>query len=172
LPVKQPKVIRNRIVEAKQQGAVVVAAAGNAGSCRPFWPAALSEVLAVGATDDCGERAWFSNYGPWVDASAPGVDVVSTFLFHNGPVDPAHLLQDAGLLASGEALPEWIEDPDHYHGWAMWSGTSFSAPRVAAAIARRMCESGLSAEEAAGEVLNPESKVLVEDLGIHIVADQ
>ena len=57
---------------------LVVAAAGNNSSPRPFYPAALPEVVAVGALD-AGGRAWFSNFGPWVDACAPGVDVLSTY---------------------------------------------------------------------------------------------
>ena len=35
-------------------------------------------MIAVGALD-AGGRAAFSNFGSWVDACAPGVDVVSTF---------------------------------------------------------------------------------------------
>ena len=55
-----------------------VAAAGNQATCRPYFPAALHEVNGVGAVSAAG-RAWFSNFGGWVDACAPGVDVVSTF---------------------------------------------------------------------------------------------
>ena len=55
-----------------------VAAAGNQGTCRPFFPAALPEVIGVGAVSAAG-RTWFSNFGGWVDACAPGVDVISTF---------------------------------------------------------------------------------------------
>jgi hypothetical protein len=58
--------------------ALVVAAAGNDGTARPYFPAALPGVLGVGALD-AGGRAAFSNFGPWVDACAPGIDVVSTF---------------------------------------------------------------------------------------------
>ena len=39
---------------------------------------ALHRVIGVGAVTAAG-RAWFSNFGGWVDACAPGVDVVSTF---------------------------------------------------------------------------------------------
>lgn len=53
-------------------GGNVVAAAGNGGSARPWWPAALPSVTAVGAT------APFSNHGPWVDVVADGVDVPAT----------------------------------------------------------------------------------------------
>lgn len=92
--------------------ATVVAAAGNSGTTRPFWPAALPEVVAVGAP------AAFANHGPWVDAAAPGVDVVSSFVrFQPG---------ERGVAADTETRT---------YGAARWSGTSFAAPRVAAEIA-------------------------------------
>lgn len=53
-------------------GGTVVAAAGNGGSERPWWPAALPSVTAVGAS------AAFSARGPWVDVVASGVDVPAT----------------------------------------------------------------------------------------------
>lgn len=53
-------------------GRNVVAAAGNGGSARPWWPAALPAVTAVGTA------APFSGHGPWVDVVAPGVDVPAT----------------------------------------------------------------------------------------------
>jgi hypothetical protein len=93
---------------------VFVASAGNDGSSRPTWPAAFESVIAVGAVGPNGP-AWFSNWGPWVNASAPGVDVVSTFFD----------FQETGPM---EAAPD-------FRGWAAWSGTSFAAPTVAAAIA-------------------------------------
>lgn len=53
-------------------GRNVVAAAGNGASARPWWPAALPSVIAVGAT------APFSGHGPWVDVVVDGVDVPAT----------------------------------------------------------------------------------------------
>ncbi len=58
--------------------ALIVAAAGNQHTCRPYFPAALPDVIGVGGLAADG-RAWFSNYGGWVDACAPAIDVVSTF---------------------------------------------------------------------------------------------
>jgi subtilisin family serine protease len=60
---------------------VVVAAAGNNRTDRPFLPAALKHVIAVAALDErATTRADFSNFGPWVDACAPGTDVHSCFV--------------------------------------------------------------------------------------------
>ena len=58
--------------------AVGVAAAGNLQTSRPYFPAALPGVIGVGGLDR-GGPAWFTNFGSWVDACAPAVNVVSTF---------------------------------------------------------------------------------------------
>ncbi len=57
---------------------LVVAAAGNSESDVPEFPAAARGVVAVGATDAGGHRTTFSNYGPWVDVNAPGVNLLTT----------------------------------------------------------------------------------------------
>jgi subtilisin family serine protease len=41
---------------------------------------------------------------------------------------------------------------EHLKGWALWSGTSFAAPHVAAQIAR-LVHGGLTARQAAHQVL-------------------
>ena len=63
---------------AHQKGALLVAAAGNAGAA-VYYPAACEGVLAVAATDQADQWASFSNYGPEVDLAAPGVDIYSTW---------------------------------------------------------------------------------------------
>jgi subtilisin family serine protease len=57
---------------AESKGALVVAAAGNEGALGVDYPAAYSEVLAVGATVYDDNRASFSDYGPELDLAAPG----------------------------------------------------------------------------------------------------
>jgi hypothetical protein len=96
---------------------VIVASAGNDAQCRRTWPASFENVISVGALASNGP-AWFTNYGPWVNACAPGVDIVSTFF---------------GYQPS--AAPPATARSDDFEGWACWSGTSFSAPIVGAAIA-------------------------------------
>ncbi len=102
---------------------VVVAAAGNHNSDRPYFPAAYEAVVSVGAIDNVNERAYFSNHGWWVDAWAPGVSVEGAFPQWSQVVWPH---------TSGEK--------NFGGGFASWSGTSFAAPQVAGIIAARMSE--------------------------------
>jgi subtilisin family serine protease len=60
-------------------GAIMVAAAGNAGpSAPPAWPAAHPGVIAVTATDERNDLYAFANHGSYVFIAAPGVDVLTT----------------------------------------------------------------------------------------------
>ena len=68
---------REVIDYARRKGATVVAASGNDGSTTRYYPGALPYVITVGATDQQGEVAAFSTYGPQVDLVAPGTDVFS-----------------------------------------------------------------------------------------------
>lgn len=61
---------------AQARGAVVVASAGNHGGELPSVPALYA--FAVAAVDGNDTYAGFSGYGDWVDASAPGVQLLST----------------------------------------------------------------------------------------------
>jgi len=63
---------------AKSLGVVAVAAAGNNSSNVKIYPAALPNVIAVGALADQSSKAYFSNYGDWVDIVAPGTWLLST----------------------------------------------------------------------------------------------
>lgn len=64
---------------ANTYGAVVVAGAGNDDTDAPFYPAAYEEAIAVAGTDESDLKASFSDYGAWVDLSAPAVDIQTTF---------------------------------------------------------------------------------------------
>ncbi|WP_165874306.1 S8 family peptidase [Rubrobacter taiwanensis] len=64
---------------AWRRGAVIVAAAGNESTDTPIYPAAYGNAVAVAATNQKDGRARFSNFGSWVDISAPGVGILSTF---------------------------------------------------------------------------------------------
>ncbi len=71
--------LNSAVQYAVGKGSVVVAAAGNDGSnIKNTYPAALSNVIAVGAIEPVTDkRAYFSNFGSQLDFVAPGVDVLS-----------------------------------------------------------------------------------------------
>jgi subtilisin family serine protease len=60
-----------------RSGSLLVAAAGNDGDSRLEYPAALPDVISVGAIDDQGQPAPFSNANGDLELAAPGVDVLS-----------------------------------------------------------------------------------------------
>jgi thermitase len=64
--------LRDAVDYAETKGALVVAAAGNRGVSTPHYPAAIPSVLAVGGITSSGSRYDWSNYGSWVDVTAPG----------------------------------------------------------------------------------------------------
>src|SRR3989475_382983 len=67
-----PTDIQFAIDYAWSRGALVVAAAGNAGTGTLDYPARLPNVVSVAAIDETGLKASFSNYGLGLDLAAPG----------------------------------------------------------------------------------------------------
>lgn len=63
----------NQLPGSPMKGGLVVFAAGNEG-WQMGWPAAYEPVVAVGAVSAQFTRAYYSNYGDWVDICAPGGD--------------------------------------------------------------------------------------------------
>jgi hypothetical protein len=140
--------LRESVAAAVEAGIVLVASAGNDGSCLPNYPAGFPGVVAVGALGPDGPAPW-TNYGPWVDACAPGTDLVSSFF---GSFD--------GKLPKINTV-----DPDRFRGWACWSGTSFAAPLVVAALARAMAAAPCTAAEAVDRVVHARHLLRIPCLG-------
>jgi thermitase len=88
---------------AQSKGVLIVAAAGNGRTDRPFYPAAYAGVLAVSATRRDDTRWSLSNYGSYIDVAAPGHSVYSAY-------------HDLG---------------NTYGGYTFMSGTSMASPHVA-----------------------------------------
>jgi hypothetical protein len=139
-------------------GTVVVCSAGNDATDRPSFPAAFGPwssgsgtgtprdpdavpIVSVGALNPDGTVALFSNGGPWVRAFAPGGAVVSTMpvAFQGGWQPPAALRWDGHDRAA-------IDLDAFAGGFAVWSGTSFSAPVLAGRLAAALLP-GLHADD-------------------------
>lgn len=149
----RPPLVLATAVDRLDPGIVVVASAGNHGDVpesegergappvtaadrrKASWPAALDDVVAVGAAADDGTLAPFTPPDvPWIDVLCHGVGVPSTYL--SGRVD----------LGGGRSA--------EFDGYARWNGTSFAAALVSGEIARRTRPGRLSAREAWQEVLD------------------
>jgi len=112
-------------LRALPPGVVVVAAAGNAASGLPVWPAASDRVLGVAALTADGTPADWSNHGDWVDCAAVGEGVVSTFVVGREPREPV----------PGEQAETFPREGEQGRSCALWTGTSFAAPQVAGWLA-------------------------------------
>jgi len=75
--------IQSAVNYAWDKGSVVFASAGNGGGSAPYYPAGCTSVVAVSATEPNGTLSAFSNYGTWVDLSAPG-DSILTLVYGGG----------------------------------------------------------------------------------------
>ncbi|MEZ4674225.1 MAG: S8 family serine peptidase [Caldilineaceae bacterium] len=95
--------LENAITYAQSHNVLVVAAAGNMGVDRKFYPAALDGVLAVSATDAQDQHWNLSNFGDYIDVAAPGYAIFSTYHDMN----------------------------NYYAGYNYMSGTSMASPFVA-----------------------------------------
>ena len=71
--------LNDAVQDAWNAGLVIVAGSGNNGLEQLFYPAAFDNVVSVGAFDEDHRRASFSNFGTWVDLSAPGNVILSTY---------------------------------------------------------------------------------------------
>ena len=128
-------------------GVAVVAAAGNDHTSTPMFPAGLASrvrgadqdrdavpLTSVGASNPSGTTAIFSNDGPWVSCKRPGSNVVSTL-----PVTFNGSGQSPVRTADGR---EAVDPDDYSSGFGVWSGTSFSAPVLAAEVATHLVAQG------------------------------
>lgn len=128
----------------------LVAAAGNDGTDRKFYPAAFKWAVSVGALGaDQQYRAWFSNHGDWVDVYALGEGLVNAYA--------------TGVYTYQE--PPKRPAKQSFRGMARWDGTSFATPLVAGLIAAEMAQSGAEAPDAKNTVLEQARQHEVKGVG-------
>jgi thermitase len=72
------ELLHEAVKYAYDHGVLIIAAAGNDNTNMKLYPAGYDEVIAVAATDQYDNKAWFSNWGDWIELAAPGVDIYST----------------------------------------------------------------------------------------------
>ena len=98
--------VAEAVAYAEEQGALIIAAAGNDYKEKgetPYYPAAYDTVLAVGALD--GEAvADFSQRGEWVDVYAPGTDVTVLTISGNETTQTGTSCATARICAGAVAL--------------------------------------------------------------------
>lgn len=130
-----PLPVANAVAALPPQVAVV-ASAGNAGTSRPSWPAALDRVVAVAALQYDGKSyspAPYSGFGSWVDACAVG-HRTSTYV-------------KGELVLPGVPVR-------NFDGFAAWLGTSFAAAHVSGRLAAIMTATGMDAAGARSLLLS------------------
>lgn len=120
-----------------EEKTIIVAAAGNCGDTRPFWPAAFPGVVAVAGLNPNMTPSPWSGHGFWVTCSTVGQGLRSTFVYgkESPLIDPA----ETEFLAPNP--------------FAVWSGTSFAAPQITGAIARLYQAPGVSLRAALDQLL-------------------
>ena len=90
--------LENAAVAAQSYGESIVAAAGNEGASQIDYPAALPPIIAVGGSDQNGQRCSFSNWGPSLTLMAPGCDLET--------VDPSTGEPVSGFYGTSQATAD------------------------------------------------------------------
>ncbi|MCD4730352.1 MAG: S8 family serine peptidase [Bacteroidales bacterium] len=102
------------ITYATGLGSIIIAAAGNNNHFSNYYPAAYPGVISVAAVSNNDHRAGFSNYGPNIWVSSPGVALLSTMLddsYVNGTGTSMATPLAAGLLGLVKSYhPDWTSD--------------------------------------------------------------
>ncbi|MAJ47576.1 MAG: hypothetical protein CBC35_09985 [Planctomycetes bacterium TMED75] len=144
-------------------GGLVFKASGNSNSQSADYMGSRSDVINVAATDQSDLRASFSNYGTWIDISAPGVDILSTYHDHNDAgTDYAAYLSGTSMatpLAAGAAALIWSADPSMSASqvWATLRDTADNIDSINGSAAGKLGSGRVNVEAAlASLVLDPD----------------
>ena len=104
--------------QARAQGLILVASAGNSATNAPMYPASYNGVISVSATTIQNQIAFYSNFGGSIDVAAPGGDPRTDI---NGDGVGDGVLSTLGDDSSGVVVM----------GIGVLSGTSMASPHVA-----------------------------------------
>lgn len=112
---------RDAVAAAIAAGVIIVAAAGNENVSTPFYPAAYEGVIGVSASTIMGEKAYYSNFGNYIDIAAPGGDLTAG--------------QNLGILSTYVDGYQSGSTDTRRSTYDFLQGTSMAAPHVAGVIA-------------------------------------
>jgi len=114
----ESELVHKAVKYAYDAGVLVIAAAGNDNTNMKLYPAGYDEVVAVAATDQSDNKAWFSNWGDWIELAAPGVDIYSTVPWGYESWSGTSM---ATPHVSGVAALVWSLYPDKTRDWVrLW----------------------------------------------------
>ncbi|WP_220479187.1 S8 family serine peptidase [Marilutibacter spongiae] len=127
-PCSDTPAYQDAINTAIANGSVVVAAAGNSNiDVANATPASCNNVISVAASDNKGNRAFYSSWGATIDITAPGGETCSPsteFLPLNQAPSCTRSHDEEGVLSTVAG-----------NGYAFFQGTSMATPHVAGIVA-------------------------------------
>lgn len=111
--------VQDAVQDARAEGAILVAAAGNESTRLAYYPASLDGVISVSAVDLNLQKAAYSNFGSFVDVAAPGGDTSADL---NGD-------------GHGDGILSTLGNDQGGFFYRFYQGTSMAVPHVAGVLA-------------------------------------
>jgi subtilisin family serine protease len=103
---------------AYDKGCLVIGAAGNDSVSQAHYPAAYEKALAVSATNENDKITWYSNFGSYIEVSAPGGEM-------------SYLHDPGGIYSTMPTYPVTMNSYGYSRNYDYLQGTSMACPYVA-----------------------------------------